>query len=43
MLDIVDEMRKEIINRSNYFEELTKGTKMNIIFIMNIFNMFIIM
>ena len=27
MFDIVEEMRKEIINRSNSFEELTKGTK----------------
>ena len=43
MSKIVQKMQQEIINRSNYFEELTKGTKMNIIFIMNIFNMFIIM
>ena len=27
MLDIVDEMRNEVISRSNFFEELTKGTK----------------
>lgn len=27
MLNIVEEMRKEIINRSNSFEKLTKGTK----------------
>ena len=27
MSDIVDKIRQEIINRSNTFEELTKGTK----------------
>lgn len=27
MFDIVEEMKKEIINRSNFFEKLTKGTK----------------
>ena len=27
MFDIVDEMRNEVINRSNYFEKLTRGTK----------------
>ncbi len=27
MSDIVEKMRQEIINRSNLFEEQTKGTK----------------